>query len=80
MMDLTARANDIQIILTRREFNLVTKALMGKLSPEPHPKCDDDDVPDAAALGELLMEKRLRCAQKEVELLGIAINKAKGGE
>lgn len=79
-MDMTARATDIQIILTRREFNLVTKALMGKLDPEPHPKCTDDDVPDAYNLGQRLMEKRIRCAAYEVELLEKALDKSIGGE
>jgi hypothetical protein len=79
-MDMTARATDIQVILTRREFNLVTKALTGKLSPEPHPKCSDDDVPDAYNLGQRLMEKRIRCAEYEVELLEKALEKATGGE
>ena len=79
-MDMTAIATDIKVTLTRREFTLVTKALIGRLNPEPHPKCDDDDIPDAAKLGRQLMEKRLQCAELEVELLGRAQQAAQGGE
>ena len=34
-MDVSAQANDIYLTLTRREYTLITKALTGRLSPNP---------------------------------------------
>lgn len=73
-MDVKAQANDIYLTLTRREYTLVTKALKGVLNPEPCERLEHDDIPDAKALGDALMERRLLAAEQEAEAAQKAID------
>jgi|19_taG_2_1085344.scaffolds.fasta_scaffold02920_4 hypothetical protein len=66
-MDVTAKTNDIYLTLTPRDFSLITKALVGTLNPKPHERLGYDDIPDAKALGKVLMTRRLTSAQAEVD-------------
>ena len=75
-MDLYAQPNDIYLTLTRREYTLITKALTGRLNPDPNERLGHDDVPDAKELGKDLMERRLLRAEGEVELAQKAMEKA----
>jgi len=75
-MDVNAQTNDIYLTLTRREYTLITKALTGRLSPNPVERLGHDDVPDAKELGKALMERRLVRAEDEVGLVRKALENA----
>ena len=63
--------NEYTIGLTKRQFVLVTKALCGKLEDVPRTvnrkgvDITQDDIEEARQLGVDLMERRIKCLEKE---------------
>ena len=63
--------NEYTIGLTKRQFVLLTKALCGKLEYVPRTvnrkgvDIIQDDIEEARQLGVDLMERRIRCLEKE---------------
>lgn len=57
MANVTMKFNDLIISMTRREFTLITKALVGAL--------EQGKEEDARQLGEEMLKRRIMCLREE---------------
>jgi len=68
MANVTMKFNDLIISMTRREFTLITKSLVGALEQEKEE--------EARQLGEEMLERRIGCLQEEEKRCNRALDHA----